>query len=324
MPSDASALFGRLPTPDTFALIGLNRPTETLVGDRASGANRLCLGYPEKVFSVREEVDLVRNFQTGSRFPPWCNCQIYHWCHHELNQVNAESRNFVPMTYYKSELARIHHEAFGDYADLVAPGVIYRIRDAHAVVELGCGSGSLTRHMLTAGHEVLATDASPAMLELARNEVPEANPSLLVLPGDPIRTSDAVVALGHVFNYLEGSKQFEQGVVAAASAGGVFVTDMLDLSYADSRPDPVEFHHEGEGWKLWTVNRIETPQLVVREMTIETDAGITHEVHRNLLVDSSATASLLKTAGFEVTLSTAFGDETLPPGFVVLEARRPT
>ncbi len=26
------------------------------------------------------------------------------------------------MPYYKSKLARIHREAFGDYADLVAPG----------------------------------------------------------------------------------------------------------------------------------------------------------------------------------------------------------
>jgi len=228
------------------------------------------------------------------------------------------------VTYYQSELARIHHEAFGDYADLVAPGVISRIGNTNSVVELGCGSGSLTRHMLSAGHEVLATDASPAMLELARQEVPEANPRPLVLPGDPIPSTDAVVALGHVFNYLESKAEFEQGVMAAASAGKVFLTDMLDLSYADSRPDPVEFYHEGEGWKLWTINRLETPQLVVREMTIETDDGTTHEVHRNLLVDSTALANLLEEAGFGVAITTAFGEETLPPGFVVLETKRPS
>ena len=78
MPSDTSALFGRLPAPDAFALIGLNRPAETLVGDRASGAHSFCLGDPEKIFSIREEIDLVRNFKTGRRFPPRCNCQIYH------------------------------------------------------------------------------------------------------------------------------------------------------------------------------------------------------------------------------------------------------
>ncbi|MDQ3210654.1 MAG: class I SAM-dependent methyltransferase [Actinomycetota bacterium] len=35
------------------------------------------------------------------------------------------------------------------------------------VVELGCGSGLLTRHLLDAGHRVIATDASPSMLDLA-------------------------------------------------------------------------------------------------------------------------------------------------------------
>lgn len=78
MPSDTSSLFGRLAAPDAFALIGLNRPAETLVGNRAGGAYGLRLGYCEKVFSIREEVDLVRNFKTGRRFPPRCNCQIYH------------------------------------------------------------------------------------------------------------------------------------------------------------------------------------------------------------------------------------------------------
>ena len=228
------------------------------------------------------------------------------------------------MTYYQSELARIHHEAFGDYADLVASGLISRISDVRSVVELGCGSGSLTRHLLSAGYDVFATDASPAMLELARKEVPEANPRLLVLPGDSIPETEAVVALGHVFNYLGSQEEFEEGVIAAATAGSVFLTDMLDVSYADSRPEPVEFHHEGDGWNLWTVNRLETPNLVIREMEIETADAITHEVHRNILVDAHEIADLLVSEGFRVHTSTSFGDETLPPGFAVLEARRPT
>ena len=40
------------------------------------------------------------------------------------------------------------------------------------VVELGCGSGHLTRHLLESAHRVIATDASPAMLALARRQAP--------------------------------------------------------------------------------------------------------------------------------------------------------
>ena len=227
------------------------------------------------------------------------------------------------MPYYQSELARIHHEAFGDYADLVADGVLSRIESAEHLVELGCGSGSLTRHLLGAGHQVLATDASPAMLELAWDEVPEATPRMLVLPDDPIPTADAIVALGSVFNYLGSEEEIERGLMAAAMAGKYFLTDALDLSYGDSRQEPVKFYHEGDGWKLWTVNRLENRNRVVREMTIETKAGVTEETHVNVLVDVEDLAKRMAATGLTVGVSTSFGDETLPPGFVVLEAHQP-
>jgi len=35
------------------------------------------------------------------------------------------------------------------------------------ILELGCGSGALTRHLLAACHRVIATDASPDLLALA-------------------------------------------------------------------------------------------------------------------------------------------------------------
>ena len=223
------------------------------------------------------------------------------------------------MTYYRTELARIHHEAFGDYADLAAPGILQRIPGSTQIIELGCGSGSLTRHLLDAGKSGLATDASLAMVDIAAIEVPEATPRVLTLPDDPIPQAEAVVALGHVFNYLERG-DIGRGLRAAADAGQVLVTDVLDLSYGKARPFPVDYFHEGDGWKLWTVNRLETPDLVVREMRIETDDGVTEETHRNVLVDAEAIAKNLANR-YEVTVSDSFGTETLPPGFRVLEVR---
>ena len=80
--------------------------------------------------------------------------------------------------YYKEDLALVHHLGFGFHADLCAPGILtlldpIRERDG-LVVELGCGSGLLTRHLVDAGLRVIATDASPAMLALAREHVPDA------------------------------------------------------------------------------------------------------------------------------------------------------
>ena len=55
------------------------------------------------------------------------------------------------------------------------------------MLEVGCGAGALTRHLLAAGHRVIATDASAAMLELARTALGgEADLRQLVLPEDPL------------------------------------------------------------------------------------------------------------------------------------------
>lgn len=93
--------------------------------------------------------------------------------------------------YYRRDLARVHHLGYGFHADACAPGILVLlepIRDRRGLVlELGCGSGLLTRHLIAAGHRVIATDASPAMLELAR-EVAHGAESIrrLRLPDDPL------------------------------------------------------------------------------------------------------------------------------------------
>ena len=69
--------------------------------------------------------------------------------------------------YYRADLALIHHLGFGFHADLCAPGILAileSVRERHGqVVEVGCGSGLLTRYLVGAGHRVVATDASEAL-----------------------------------------------------------------------------------------------------------------------------------------------------------------
>ena len=109
--------------------------------------------------------------------------------------------------YYRADLALVHHLGFGFHADDCAPGILellapVRERDG-LVVELGCGSGLLTRFLVDAGHRVVATDASPAMLDLARAYATGAQEIReLVLPDDSIPQADAIVSIGHVLSYL--------------------------------------------------------------------------------------------------------------------------
>ena len=106
------------------------------------------------------------------------------------------------MHYYQPDLALIHDRGYGRYADHCAPGILdllAPVRDG-LVLELGCGSGALTRHLLAAGLRVIATDASPDMLAWpgrpGRGDLRQ-----LTLPGDPLPPADAVVSVGHVLSY---------------------------------------------------------------------------------------------------------------------------
>lgn len=125
--------------------------------------------------------------------------------------------------YYRRDLARVHHLGYGFHADACAPGILVLlepIRDRRGLVlELGCGSGLLTRHLIAAGHRVIATDASPAMLELAR-EVAHGAESIrrLRLPDDPLPPCDAIVSVGHVLSYPRDEAAVERTLEAAADS----------------------------------------------------------------------------------------------------------
>ncbi len=229
--------------------------------------------------------------------------------------------------YYRSDLARIHHLGFGFHADAVAPGIIALLEsvrdDGGLVVELGCGSGLLTRHLLDAGHRVLATDASPAMLQLAHGTVPDAERiQQLVLPEDPIPTGDAIVAVGHPLSYLptEAAIRDALGRIAAAlQPGGIVALDICDLEWGRHRIDAPPNARVEDDWVLITRSSVPSPDRYVREMTtfLRDEDGSWRrddERHDNVLVDTTELPSLLREHGIEATVGTSFGDEELPTG----------
>ena len=148
------------------------------------------------------------------------------------------------MPYYGPALARVHHEGFGGHGDTYAPGILSKLRPVRerggVVLELGCGSGALTRHLVAAGHRVVATDASPAMLALARETVPGVEAfRRLTLPDNRSPAADAVVSAGHVLSYLPNALAVERAfriVAAALRSGGVLAVDLLDRTYRVARP----------------------------------------------------------------------------------------
>ncbi len=237
--------------------------------------------------------------------------------------------------YYRSTLARVHHLGFWQHAAACAPGVLALLepirRAEGLVVELGCGSGLLTRYLVEAGHRVLATDASPAMLELAAEHAPGvAGLQQLVLPHDPVPPCDAIVSIGHVLSYLPTADDIDQALGNAARAlrpGGLIAFDIADLEWGRARLGAPAHARVGDDWAVITSYEQPRPDLFVRNITafIARDDGAWQrddERHENVLVDAGELPATLQSVGVDARLAESFGDEELPTGLCVVIGRR--
>lgn len=238
--------------------------------------------------------------------------------------------------YYRRDLALVHHRGFGFHADDCAPGILELLEPVRErnglVVELGCGSGLLTRHLLEAGHRVLATDASPAMLDLAGEFAGDAEEIReLVLPDDPIPEAAAIVSVGHVLNYLPDEDAIDRALVAIARAlrpGGVLAIDLCDLEYAEARHEPANIGWVGDDWAVVTQTSVPSADRFVRQMAtfIRNEDGSWRrddERHDNVLIDTTRVPGLLATHGVQATIGRSFGDEELPVGLHAVIGHRP-
>ncbi len=197
------------------------------------------------------------------------------------------------------------------------------------MVELGCGSGLLTRYLVEAGHRVLATDASPAMLELAREYVAGAEIRQLVLPEDEIPAADAIVGVGHVLNYLPDEGAIERALVAMARAvrpGGLLAFDICGFEWGEAPGRPPSVARVGDDWVIAVRLSSPTRDRVVRQITTfvrERDVWRRDdETHTNVLLDTSLLPGLLAEHGVEATVEAAFGDEQPLVGLRVVKGRR--
>jgi SAM-dependent methyltransferase len=236
--------------------------------------------------------------------------------------------------YYRENLALVHDLGFGFHAERCAPGILALLAGVRErgglVLELGCGSGLLTRHLVGAGHRVIATDASPAMLALARRAVADADVRRLSLPDDPLPPADAIVSVGHVLSYLPDASAVERALLAAAGAlrpGGVLAIDLLDLAWGQARRDAPDTARVTDDWALFTRYSLPEPDRYVRELTtfVRGDDGCWRrddERHDNVLFDTSTLPALLAGHGLDVTVATGFGTEQLPTGLIALIGHR--
>lgn len=238
--------------------------------------------------------------------------------------------------FYGAVQATIHHEAFGRLAARAADRLVAELAAADirsgTVVDLGCGSGILARRLTDAGYDVLGTDISASMLEIARREAPTARFVLGSLLDLELPRSVGVSAIGEALNYAVdprvGEATFEalaRRVHAALAPGGLFLFDVS--VHGRSGPDRrrVRFH-DRPGWSLAMVET-EDDHTVTREIATFTrlpDGRYrrSDERHRLHLYDAAWLLDVLRATGFDAAAHPDYLEPDGMPGWVVVLARR--
>ena len=106
-------------------------------------------------------------------------------------------------------------------------------RDVNTILEIGCGTGSMSQRLSQRGYEVTGVDASPAMLERARAKL---GPSVRLVqahlpePGQlDLGCHDAAICCFDVVNYFVEDGQLARvfaQVRRALRPGGLFIFDV--------------------------------------------------------------------------------------------------
>ena len=129
---------------------------------------------------------------------------------------------------------RLHGEIFNEVEQARLAATLERARDCIATganppraLDLGCGSGNLTRHLLALGFAVTAADVSPGFLDLVRSRYPNVETlpmngrDLSNVANDSFDLVATYSVLHHIPDYLAAVREMAR----VTMVGGVVVID---------------------------------------------------------------------------------------------------
>ncbi len=193
------------------------------------------------------------------------------------------------------------------------------------ILDLGCGTGSMTNLMATKGYEMIGVDLSEDMLAVARDKAKEENSDVIYLNQDMTKldlygTIDAVISCGDALNYVLDEKDLLaafKNVNMFLNPGGLFVFDMNTVykfkevlgnnTYAENL-DASAYIWENYFYEEESINEYEV------NIFIQNDDGTfdkTTEIHHERGYTIDQIKELLAAAG--MTLEAIYHDGTFEP-----------
>ena len=189
----------------------------------------------------------------------------------------------------------------------------YHVEDG-IVVDLGCGTGKITRLLADAGYDMIGVDNAEEMLEIAREEQEEEERDDIWYLLQDMRelelsgTVNAMVSICDSMNYIleeEDLKEVLKRVNEYLLPGGVFIFDMNTIhKYRDLIGETTIAENREEGSFIWDNYFYEEEMVNEYELTlfIREDSGLYRkyeETHYQRAYDLDTVKRLIGEAGLE-------------------------
>lgn len=185
-----------------------------------------------------------------------------------------------------------------------------------ALLDIGCGTGSLSLELAKRGFEVTATDLSNEMVQIVHYRSVEEDVPLRIFVYDMLdplsEEFDVVVASMDVINHLTGLEDVEfglQNIYDGLKNHGIFAFDVLSSDYIDMLDGYVE--DDDEYHFHWECHKGDRPHSIEHKITVHLKEGdhvieINEETH-----DLDEYLCIVKRIGFEILETKSFPERTI-------------
>lgn len=188
----------------------------------------------------------------------------------------------------------------------------YQVNDG-LVLDLGCGTGTLTRLLSDRGYDMIGVDLSGEMLELAMEKEAEEPKGILYLMQDMREfelygTVRAIVSICDSMNYILDEEDFVQVLKLANNyldPGGVFIFDLNTIyKYRDTMGETTIAENRDEGSFIWENYYDEEEMINEYDLTLfirEDDGRFCkyEETHYQRAYDLALVKEMIEEAGME-------------------------
>jgi ubiquinone/menaquinone biosynthesis C-methylase UbiE len=153
---------------------------------------------------------------------------------------------------------------------------VLRSYKSKSVLDMACGTGAQVFYLINLGYQVIGSDFSPGLLEIARNKALKQNIAATFIDGDmrylQVGEFDAVITIDNAIGHLV-KNDFNiaiSNIFKNLKSGGIYVFDILNL---DAMTDEVM---EADSKKMTNESITIDGTIIhnVRHSTIDRDKGI--------------------------------------------------